>query len=372
MAFERAGACALIVLAAAVAAVPASAAGKKPEAPKAAAAAEAPKGTPVAIVDGETITTTDVDARAANQLAQIRAQEFSIRERALEDLIADTLVKKAAAAAKVSVSEYLRTEVDQKTSPVTEEEKKSIYEQYKGRLGGMAEDEAMKRIEDSLRQRNTESRRQALLSELRAKAQVKSLLEPPRTDIAAAPNAPVLGPDNAPVTVVEFSDFQCPFCSRGKATIDDVVKRYGDKVRVVFRDFPLPMHREAPKAHEAGRCANEQGKFWPMHDKMFGDQAALAVDALKKSAADLGLDTAKFNECLDSGRHAEGVQKDIEAGQAYGVTGTPAFFINGRMLSGAQPLDAFSKVIDDELQRKGVAIPPPPAAGKAAEATHSH
>jgi protein-disulfide isomerase len=369
MAFDRPGACALIVLAAAVAAVPASAAGKKPEAPKA-AAAEAPKGTAVAIVDGETITTADVDARAASQLAQVRAQEFSIRERALDDLIADALVKKAAAAKNVSVSEYLRTEIDQKASPVTDEEKKSVYEQYKGRLGGMAEDEAMKRIEDSLRQRNTESRRQALLGELRSKATVKSLLEPPRTDIAAAAHAPVLGPDTAPVTIVEFSDFQCPFCSRGKATVDDVVKRYGDKVRVIFRDFPLPMHREAPKAHEAGRCANEQGKFWPLHDKMFADQGALAVDALKKSAAELGLDAAKFNECLDSGKHAAGVQQDIEAGQSYGVTGTPAFFINGRMISGAQPMEAFSKVIDDELQRKGVAVPPPPPA-KAADA-HTH
>ncbi len=357
MAFDRPGASALIVLAAALAAAPALAGSKKPEPAKAEPAKPAAQA--LAVVEGETITTADVDARAASQLAQIRSQEFAIRERALDDLIADALVKKAAAARGVSTSEYLRVEIDQKVAAPSDEEKKSTYERFKGRLGGMSEEEAMKRIDDGLRQQRAEERRQALLGELRSKASVRVLLEPPRTEVAAAAGAPAMGPAGAPVTIVEFSDFQCPFCSRAKGTIDQVVSRYGDKVRVIFRDFPLPMHAQAPKAHEAGRCANEQGKFWPMHDKMFADQAALAVDGLKKSAADLGLDTAKFNECLDSGRHTAGVKADMDAGSAVGVTGTPAFFVNGRMISGAQPLEAFTKVIDDELQRKGVSLPAP-------------
>jgi protein-disulfide isomerase len=360
MALSRAGARALIVVAAAALAVPAVAGNKKAEPSKAAETGKAAADT-VAVVDGEPITTADLDARAANQLSQLRAQEYQIRERALDDLIADQLVKKAAAAGGVSVNEYLRAEVDAKAAPVTEEDKKSTFERFKGRLGGMPEEEAMKRIEDGLRQQRTEERRQALLGELRSKASVRVLLDPPRTKVSVAADDPVLGPADAPVTIVEFSDFQCPFCSRAKATVDQVVQRYGKAVRVIFRDFPLPMHREAPKAHEAGQCAAEQGKFWQMHDKMFENQSALQVDALKKTAADLGLDAAKFNECLDSGKHAASVQKDTEEGQSYGVSGTPAFFINGRMISGAQPFENFAKVIDDELQRKGVAVPPPPA-----------
>lgn len=361
MALSRAGVRALIVVAAAALAVPAAAGNKKAEPSKAAAEASKPAADTLAVVDGEPITTADVDARAANQLSQLRAQEYQIRERTLDDLIADQLVKKAAAASGVSVSEYLRAEVDAKAAPVTEEDKKSTFERFKGRLGGMPEEEAMKRIEDGLHQQRTEERRQALMGELRSKASVRVLLEPPRTKVEVAANDPVRGPADAAVTIVEFSDFQCPFCARGKATVDQVVERYGDKVRVVFRDFPLPMHRDAPKAAEAGQCAAEQGKFWEMHDKMFENQAALGVDALKKSAADLGLDAAKFNECLDSGKHAEDVKKDTESGQSFGVSGTPAFFINGRMISGAQPFENFAKVIDDELQRKGIAIPPPPA-----------
>ena len=116
---------------------------------------------------------------------------------------------------------------------------------------------------------------------------------------------PSKGPENAPVTIVEFSDFQCPFCSKAKVTVDEVMKGYGDKVRLVFRHFPLSFHQDAPKAAEAAACANDQKKFWEYHDKLFANQGALEVDDLKKHAADLGLDTARFNECLDSGKKEE-------------------------------------------------------------------
>ena len=160
-------------------------------------------------------------------------------------------------------------------------------------------------------------------------------------------------PATAPVTIVEFSEFQCPYCSRVLPTVEKVMEEYGDKVAVVFRDFPLPMHKEAPKAAEAGHCANEQGKFWEMHDKLFENMRALQVDKLKSYAGELGLDQAKFDECLDSGRHAATVDASMKAGQAAGVRGTPAFFINGQFLNGAQPFENFKKIIDAELKAKG-------------------
>jgi len=135
-------------------------------------------------------------------------------------------------------------------------------------------------------------------------------------------------------------------------TLKQVEDKYGDKVRVVFRDFPLvQIHKDAAKAAEAGECAHEQGKFWEMHDRLFADQSKLQVEALKQKATEIGLDAEKFNQCLDSSKYAAEVQKDVDEGARYGVTGTPAFFINGRMLGGAQPVEAFMQVIDEELAR---------------------
>ncbi len=155
---------------------------------------------------------------------------------------------------------------------------------------------------------------------------------------------------------MEFSDFQCPYCARARHTLDRVRETYSDRVRTVYRDFPLPMHPEAAKAAEAGACAGEQGKFWEMHDRIFDNQARLLVPDLKRYAGELGLDTRAFEQCLDSGRHAPDWQRDLEEGARYGVSATPAFFINGRPLVGAVPFENFAQVIDDELE--GTALRP--------------
>ncbi|HEV7518200.1 MAG TPA: thioredoxin domain-containing protein, partial [Thermoanaerobaculia bacterium] len=158
----------------------------------------------------------------------------------------------------------------------------------------------------------------------------------------------------APVTIVEFADFQCPFCFRLQPTLERVKRKYGDKVRIVFRQYPLSFHANASKAAEAALCANDQGQFWQLHDAMFADQQGLAVDGLKAKAAKIaGLRTGQFNSCLDSGKHAEEVKKDLAAGTAAGVTGTPAMFVNGRYISGAVALEDITQVVDDELKRSG-------------------
>jgi protein-disulfide isomerase len=194
---------------------------------------------------------------------------------------------------------------------------------------------------------------QAYFAKLRSDANVQvTLPKPPVERKEVAATGPSRGPDSAPITLVEFSDFQCPFCSRAVGTVEQVMKAYPDKVRLVFRQFPLEMHKDAPKAAEAALCANEQGKFWEYHDTLFQNQQALSVDDLKKHAGAVSLDAKKFGECLDSGKMAATVKADFEAGSKVGVTGTPAFFINGVMLSGAQPFEEFKKVIDEELQAK--------------------
>jgi protein-disulfide isomerase len=154
------------------------------------------------------------------------------------------------------------------------------------------------------------------------------------------------------VTIVEFSDYQCPFCARVNPTLEQVRKTYGDKVKIIFKDFPLPNHPQAPKAAEAGHCAGEQGKYWEMHDQMFANQRALNVPELKQYAASLGMDAAKFNQCLDTGKHAGLVASGTAQGEKMGVNSTPTLYVNGRPLIGAQPFEAFKQIIDEELAKK--------------------
>lgn len=172
---------------------------------------------------------------------------------------------------------------------------------------------------------------------------------PAKVDMAklVEDNDPQRGPKEAKVTIVEFSDYQCPFCERFyQQTLPELLKDYGDKVRFAFKDFPLPMHPEAQKAHEAAHCAGDQGKYWEMHDVLFENRSSLSVEALKRYARNIGLSATKFDSCLESGKHEKTVKDDIRAARSVGVNGTPTFFINGERLVGAQPAEAFREKID--------------------------
>jgi protein-disulfide isomerase len=162
---------------------------------------------------------------------------------------------------------------------------------------------------------------------------------------------PSIGSSDAPVEVVVFSDFECPFCARFAQQTLAGLKDFVDagRLRLVFRNFPLPFHSDAQKAAEAAECASEQGKFWEFHDRLFASQNDLAVASLKNYAKEMGLDSAGFDECLDSGRMAAEVQSDLADGEKAGVSGTPTSFVNGIIVVGAQPPEAFRKVIEQEL-----------------------
>ena len=164
-------------------------------------------------------------------------------------------------------------------------------------------------------------------------------------------NDTIKGPADAKVTIIEFTDFECPYCKRGKETMDEVLEIYGDQVRLAFKHFPLDFHLNAQKAAEATECAGDQGKFWEMHDWMFDNQKELAVDNLKIAAANLGMNSSDFDSCLDSGKYEGKVKDDMTAGSEFGVSGTPAFFINDTLISGAQPIEKFREVIDAELAK---------------------
>src|SRR5438093_684274 len=193
----------------------------------------------------------------------------------------------------------------------------------------------------------------AQLEELKQTHKTTVALRPPVIEVATAGRPERGGGAKAPVTIIEFSDYQCPFCGRAESTVDEVMKHYGNKVRLVYRDFPLPMHAQARPASEAASCANAQGKFWEYHATLFANQTALGEDQLKEYAKNVGLDAAKFDQCLKDKPFKAAIDKDVADGEKVGVNGTPAFFINGRMLSGALPFDKFKEVIDEELTAKG-------------------
>ena len=183
----------------------------------------------------------------------------------------------------------------------------------------------------------------------------------PDTQIPTAPlekqdvkydGAPILGEEDAPVTIVEFSDFQCPYCARFfEQTFPQLKENYikTGKVKLAFRHLPLSFHQYAQKTAEASECANEQGKFWEYHDTVFNNQDQLSDTILSTWAGEIGLDVKKFDDCLESGKYKEKVQADSNDAGSYGVSGTPSFFINGKLLVGAQPYEAFQQVIDAEL-----------------------
>jgi protein-disulfide isomerase len=171
----------------------------------------------------------------------------------------------------------------------------------------------------------------------------------------SADDDPAIGPANAPVTIIEFSDFQCPYCARFQSqTLPQILSNYGDRVRFVYRDFPLvSLHANALKAAEASECADDQGAYWKYHDLLFQNQSALDDASLKNYAASLALDTAAFDQCLDSDKYLTEVQKDEQDGITAGVQGTPSFFVNGMPLTGAQPYSAFQTAIEAALKQAG-------------------
>jgi len=169
----------------------------------------------------------------------------------------------------------------------------------------------------------------------------------------------VTGPADAPVTIVEWSDYQCPFCKRAFPTVEQVLAEYKGKVRYSHLDYPLPFHQQAMPAALAVHCAGDQGKFWEYNNNLYSGTGDLSAADLTKRAADLGLEPAAFEACTTSKKYESLIKSNFDDGGALGVTGTPAFFINGRMLVGAQPIEQFRAIINDELTRKGVAVPKP-------------
>lgn len=330
------------------------------ESSSAAGQAPSPAANPdqvVAEVAGRTITLREIDAKweefDAAERARVTQLLYQNRRNMLDQVVGDILIENAAKAAGATVEAFVKQDAAKRATPVTDQEVAQFFEANRDRAQGRTLEQLGPQIRDFLVSQRALQARAQLVDELKAKgAGIKVMLDPPRYTVATSAADPVRGVASAPVTIIEFSDYQCPFCGRVNPTLEQVRKAYGDKVKIIFKDFPLPNHPQAPKAAEAAHCAGEQGKYWELHDHMFANQRALNVPDLKQYAATLGLDAAKFNQCLDSGKHAGLVAAGTAQGERMGVNSTPTLYINGRPLIGAQPFEAFKQIIDEELSRK--------------------
>jgi protein-disulfide isomerase len=314
-------------------------------------------GDVVAKVGATSITLAQVDEKALEQpvanFGSVKLSQalYEARRQAIDELVANALLDLEAKQRGVERAALVEKEISDKVAPVGDAEVASWYQTNQARVQGAPLEQVRAPIRAYLIQERMSIAREQYLATLKAKTPVAISLEPPRLVVSAGKGA-TKGQPNAPIEMIEFSDFQCPYCQRAHATIEQVLATYGDRIKFVYRHYPVQGHAAAKPAAEASECAKEQGKFWPFHDRLFANPSKLSDADLKAHAAAIGLDTAAFNACVDSHKYRSVVEADTRDGEAVGVNGTPAFYINGRMVSGAQPFEVFKKLIDDELQRK--------------------
>jgi len=315
------------------------------------AAEPAPTGAVVATVDGEPILSADIDKLIGARVARLNEQIYQLQRQTIDALIDQRLIAKEAARRSLTETQLLDLEVAKKTDAVTDVDVDAFYRANESRLPAQ-ETNLRERIREHLRNQKSAARRDAFASELRANASVSVLLTPPAIyrPIINVDGAPYKGRADAPVVLVKFEDFHCPFCKEAQATLTQLLARYPDRIKIVHKDFPIEeLHPGARAAHFAARCANEQGRFWPYHDALYAHAAKTTAKELQTYAKDSGLDVGQFEQCLSTDKYSSAVEKDIEEGKQAGVSGTPAFYINGRLVAGAQPLENFVRIIDDEL-----------------------
>jgi predicted DsbA family dithiol-disulfide isomerase len=313
----------------------------------------------VAQIGGKKLTTADFENKEAGDLLQARYKMYESERKVLDKYIDDELLKQQADKAGMTVDQLLEKQVYKGIKDPTDDQMEVFYEGLKSQDQPFSE--VRGQILDHIREVRRVKARDAYMKSLRDTSHIEVLLAPPVADVDAQ-GGQVRGPKDAAVTLVEFADYECPYCSKVDPVLQAAEKEYGGRLKVVFKDFPLPMQKDAEKAAEGARCAGEQGKFWEFHDLLFSSHQ-VDLPSLKNHAAELKLDQAKFDACLDSGAEAAAVKKDQLEGMRLGLTGTPSFFANGHFFSGAADSAMLHEIIGIEMPASSstgasAAVPP--------------
>jgi protein-disulfide isomerase len=300
--------------------------------------------TVVAEVGGVKVTLGELEQEESAKLLAAHYQYYQTQSKALEDLIDKKLLEQKAKSENLTVDQLIDRDIKSKVTDPTEDQMKVYYE-------GLETEQPYEAVRDKIlekiRQLRTDKVRAVYVKALRAETPVIVALAPPKAKVDVG-EAQVLGPKSAKVVLVEFADYECPYCQKVAPDVKKLKDEYGDRIAFTYKDFPLPNHSRAEKAAEAVRCASKQNKFWEFHDELFHSKE-LDVDQLKAQARALQLDSAQFDKCLDSGEQAAAVAKDKKEGLRLGISGTPSFFINGHYLSGALDYAGLRDVIEQQL-----------------------
>lgn len=305
----------------------------------------------IAVINGtRVIREREIDEAIGSQIYNLQERIYNLRKKALEDLVLQILLKEEAEK-RGETGEELRKQLMPLKVDVKQSEVDKAYTDILGTLENMSKDEAKQRIRLELESRQKLETYKLAVSEIVGRAKVETFLsEPVPPSFRINAEGPMRGPRDAPVTVVEFSDFQCPYCKQAAASVKALIESYGSNVKWVFKQMPLPIHADAFKAAQASICASEQGKFWEYHDVLFSS-GELSTQALTKHASDLGLGVDQFNACLNSERSASIVRRDMQEATQADVQGTPTYFVNGRIMRGIKSIDDFKKIIDQAVQQ---------------------
>jgi len=301
----------------------------------------------VAEVGGEQVTMADLELEESAKLLSAHYSYYQAQTRALNDLIDKKLLEQKAKSEHITLEQLIDRDIKSQVKDPSDDQMKVYYE---GLETEQPYDAVRGKILEKIRELRTNKAQAAYVAALRTQSTVYVTLAPPRTNVDTA-NAPTVGPKNATVTVVEFADYECPYCQKVAAAMKQLQTDLGDRVAFAYKDFPLPMHARAEKAAEASRCAGEQGKFWEFHDELFATKE-LDTNELKEHARALKLDEVKFDQCLDTGAEAAVVDRDRKEGIKLGITGTPSFFINGHFLSGALDYASLRQIVEQQLAAK--------------------
>ncbi len=319
-------------------------------------AAMADDGSPtdvVATIGDQNITRAELDKAVKSQMIELDNQRYEILEQGLNNLVSEKVLTMDAKEKGKTLEEYQKELLSAPVDEPSAEQVQKIYDENKDQPGidGKPLDEVKGRIVEYLKKQQRVQKVQTLLTDLKKKYNTTIKMERPVVAVTDGGRMSRGGGPSAPVTIIAFSDYECPYCKSAEPTIQQVIAAYGDKVRYVHRDYPLPFHKFARKAAETARCAGEQGKFWEVHDALY--KAALSDEAIDSAVATLGVDKTKLAACLDAGTAKKMVDEDMEAGGDIGVSGTPTFYINGHQMVGPQSLDGFKQIIDAELAKAG-------------------
>lgn len=299
-------------------------------------------------VDGVKLTMAEYEKKYPSGLFQARNAFYLAHRKAADQFIDDFLLERQAKKEGLTVEKLLEKHVNNAVPKEPSEEVLKTF--YEGVDTQEPYEKVRPQIVQALRDRRLTKAKAAYIQTLRTDAKIIMRVGPPRAEINMK-DIPVRGNPNAKITIIEFADYECPYCQNMRPELDKVLTEFKDTVSFVFKDYPLPMHQNAQKAAEASHCARTQGKYWEYHDRLF-DSKQLGLASLKQHARDLKLDTAAFDQCLDSGAQAQFVKSQFLEANAYGLTGTPAFFVNGRFFSGGMSYEDFRRIIQEELSRQ--------------------